>query len=420
MKIRSLFVTVAVAVALLAMPSGSAAQVQPARYAITDLGTLGGAYSFGYGLNNAGVVSGGAATANQTDFVSQTGFLWYRGQMIGVGTLGGSACPGCSSEAGGPNASGLSPVLSETALADPNGEDFCGFGTHRQCLAATWRNGVLTALPTLPGGNNSQAYWANNQGQVIGFSETAVQDPTCGSLTPFQVFQYQAVIWQPNGQIQPLSPVAGDSVAFGFGLNDLGQAVGSSGTCANTGLPPLAPNGTHAVLWQADGTPVDLGNLGGTTNNIAVDVNNEGVVVGNSQYTDGTIHPFIWTSTTGMQDLGAFPGAFLTVAGCCHTLNEQNEVVGFSIDNNGMRAFHWQNGDLEDLNSLVPSDSPWYLLQACSINSAGQIIGAGVINGTVHAYLATPIYGTGTPARGATKPPAFSASVKRFIQQHSH
>src|SRR5512146_1152651 len=93
--------------AFLALPLWLTAQAEPARYTVTDLGTLGGPYSFGYGLNNSGIVSGGAATPNQQDFVSQTGFLWFHGQLVNVGTLGGAACPGCSSEAGGPNASGL-------------------------------------------------------------------------------------------------------------------------------------------------------------------------------------------------------------------------------------------------------------------------------------------------------------------------
>ena len=71
------------------------------------------------------------------------------------------------------------------------------------------------------------------------------------------------------------------------------------------------------MLWDKDGSPTDLGNLGGAYN-IANSVNNRGDVVGGARSPkDGTIHAFKWTKHTGMQDLGAFPGAFVTVAPCC-------------------------------------------------------------------------------------------------------
>ncbi len=419
MKSRPLSPFAAASIVALALLFCQAAfSQQRAQYVVTDLGTLGGSYSFGYGLSDSGLVAGGAATPTQTDFFSQTGFVWKNGRMINTGTLGGSACPDCSSEAGGPNGSGVSPLLSETATADPNGEDFCGFGTHRQCLGAVWMAGVLKPLMPLPGGNNSQAYWINAPGQIIGFSETGVVDLSCGS-TPSQVLQYAATIWNPNGSMKKLSPLSGDTVSFGFGINDRGQAVGSSGNCVNTSLPPINPNGAHAVLWQPDGTAVDLGDLGGHAANIATSVNNLGVVVGNSLATDGTIHPFMWTSSTGIQDLGSFPGAIVTVAGCCHTLNDSGQVVGFAIDPSfNMTAFIVQNGTMTDLNTLLPNTSTWYLLQACSVNNSGQIIGAGFINGEVHAFLASPVSASAAPpARGATKPPALPESVRNAIQQ---
>ncbi len=418
MKSHQLSATLAAVVLLALSFCQPAFSQQPARYVVTDLGTLGGGYSFAYGLSDSGMVSGGAATSNQTDFVSQTGFVWKNGQLNSTGTLGGSACPGCSSEAGGPNAVGVSPLFSETATADPNGEDFCGFGTHRQCLGAVWMTGTLKPLLPLPGGNNSQAYWMNGPGQAVGFSETGVVDPSCGS-TPYQVLQYTAAIWNPNGTVRALSPLAGDTVSFAFGINDRGQAVGSSGNCVNTSLPPLYPNGAHAVLWQPDGTAVNLGDLGGHASNIATTINNLGVVVGNSLSTDGTLHPFMWTSGTGIKDLGAFPGAILTVAGCCHTLNDNGEVVGFAIDASfNMTAFVLQNGTMTDMNTLLPQGSPWYLLQACSVNNSGQIIGAGIINGEVHAFLASPVGSAAAPpARGATKAPAMPAAVRNAIQQ---
>jgi probable HAF family extracellular repeat protein len=75
-------------------------------------------------------------------------------------------------------------------------------------------------------------------------------------------------------------------------------------------VPPAQPHGHQAVLWEKDGSPPDLGSLGGTPN-IATSINNRGEVVGASQSSkDGNIHTFLWTRQTGkMQDLGIFPEA---------------------------------------------------------------------------------------------------------------
>ena len=156
----------------------AAAQPQP-RYTVTDLGTLGGTYSFPFGINDAGKVAGGAATPAQTDFVSTTAFLWTRQKgMTNLGTLGPPAfpaCPTCNSGAAAVGAAGEVAVGSEIATMDPNGEDFCEYGTHHECRGAIWRNGVLTALPVLPGGNNANVFWMNNLGQSSGFSENGVR-----------------------------------------------------------------------------------------------------------------------------------------------------------------------------------------------------------------------------------------------------
>jgi probable HAF family extracellular repeat protein len=362
---------------------------EPPSYTVIDLGTLGGTYSYGYGINNAGWVSGGAATPTQTDGVSQTAFLWSKERGIrDLGTLGGP-----SSEAGGPNASGESAIISETSMMDPLNEDFCGFGTHKQCLGAIWKNGTMTALQPLQGGHNSQAYWIDNQGQVAGLAENGISDPTCASATPFQVLRFEAVIWGPNGAIRELPPLVGDTVGFAFGINDKGQAVGVSGLCSNTSAPPASPFSleSHAVLWEKDGSPINLGSLGGTFN-VPASINDRGEVAGASRSSkDGNIHAFLWTRETGMQDLGIFPGSVVTGAGCCNTINNRGEVALLSADAMGnMRALLWKNGVIYDLNKLIPADSPWYLQATSSINDAGEIAGQGLINGEVHAFLATP------------------------------
>ena len=282
-------------------------------------------------MNNAGWVAG---SANLTPGGPQHAFLWYGGGPLkDLGTLGGP-----NSGAGGPNAFGEVAIGSETSKKDPNGEDFCGYGTNLQCLAAIWRNGHLTALRNLPGGNNANAFGLNNFGQVVGFAENGDVDSnllsprlvgSAGPVTPFQVRRFKPVIWGPLGGIHELTLPPGDTVGFAFGINNLGQSVGSSGVCSNTSLPPVHPNGRHAVLWERDGSPTILPDLGGPGDHVATSINDLGMVAGNSDHTDGTIHAFVWSRHTGIQDLGAFPGAFVTVTPCCDTINNRGDVVGF-------------------------------------------------------------------------------------------
>jgi len=386
----------------------AAAQPQPS-YTVIDLGTLGGTYSFGFGINNAGDVAGAAATPAQKDGFAATAFLWTKQKAItSLGVLGPPLfpdCPTCNSAAAGVGAFGEVAMGSEIAALDPNGEDFGQWEgpflppTHRVTRGAIWRNGVMKLLPNLPGGNNANVFWINNLGQVSGNAENAIPDSSCSIVTPFQVRRFQPVIWGANGDIQRvLSALAGDTVAFALTINDQGQTVGGSGLCSTIGLPPFAiPNTTaaHAVLWEKDGSIRYLGSLGGGVD-IANSINNRGEVLGGGlSPKDGTIHAFLWTRQTGMLDYGAFPGAVATVVGCCHTNNDRGEIVGFSVEPDNPyfgRALIWQGAEPTDLNAFVRDPGPFvYLTSAFSINDAGEIVCQGVTNaGELHACLAVP------------------------------
>jgi probable HAF family extracellular repeat protein len=361
------------------------------RYLVEDLGTLGGPYSFAYNLNNPGVVSGGSATAKQNGDPSelvnnapQTAFLWHNGKLRNLGTLGGP-----DSEAAAAKSSHVAVVDSETANLSREGEDVCGFGTHLQCLAAMWERGQLSPLPLLSGGNNSYALDMNDHGQVVGFSDTDVYDPDCAAARTAS-FQFQAVIWEPNHSVRRLATLDGDTVAFAFGINNRGQVVGVSGVCANL-TPPPYPSPFHAVLWERDGTPIDLGALAGGPSGASA-INDRGDVSGNSFTLDGFPRAFLWTPDTRKLFQLEMPAGFVAALNtCCKTINNRREIVGFMLDVDfNSHAFLWKDGVMVDLNDLIPKGSPWVLQSAAGINESGQIAGQGLINGEVHAFLATP------------------------------
>lgn len=370
-------------------------------YVIQDLETLGGPYSFSYNLNNAGEVSGGSATAKQngnpaefTVNAPQTAFLWRHGHLLNLGTLGGPDSAGAAA-----NLFGLAAIDSETTSLSRQGEDVCAFGTNLQCLAATWKDGRLRPLPLLSGGNNSYAMDMNDRGQIVGFADTDVYDFDCTAPiagAPFRStagFRFQTVIWEPDGSVRPLAPLDADTgVGFATGINNHGQVVGVSGTCANTTPPPYV-TASHAVLWRRDGTPIDLGSLGGGSG--ATAINERGDISGTSTDTDGLPQSFLWTPETRKLVQLVTPAGFVAAVNpCCNTINDEREIVGFmfNADFSVQHAFLWKNGVMVDLNDLIPKDSPWTLQGAFGINDSGQIAGQGLINGEVHAFLATPCH----------------------------
>ncbi len=110
---------------------------------------------------------------------------------------------------------------------------------------------------------------------------------------------------------------------------------------------------------------------------------------------DGSPHAFLWTPETRtlvkLQTPDGFPAA---VNPCCKTINDRREIVGFmfNADFTQQHAFLWKDGVMVDLNDLIPKGSPWILQSAAGINASGQIAGQGLINGEVHAFLATPCH----------------------------
>jgi probable HAF family extracellular repeat protein len=379
------YIISAILVATLAYPIRSAAQD---KYRIATFGTLGGTASAANSINNRGWAMGAANLPGNT---TEHAIVWIHGKLIDLGTLGGPNSSVAWSSV--KNDSGMIAGVSDTSIVDPLGETwscaeaFFPSASGHTCQGFAWQDGVMRALPTL-GGSNGVAAGDNRLGQIAGWAETPTHDPTC--ISP-QVLQFEAVVYGPKqNQIQELPPFPGDPDSAATAINDLGQVVGISGICANA---VGGASAAHAVLWE-NGTPSDIGSLGGVAWNTPTAINNHGVIVGFSDLPGDSAaspnyHAFIWTRNTGITDMGTLPGDAFSIA---WGINEQGQVVGQSIAASGSsRAFLWQNGVMTDLNTLV-AQGPLSLVYANDINDAGEIVG-GAYNSTTGdspAFLAVP------------------------------
>ena len=358
------------------------------QYTITDLPSLGGTNSRANSINNRTWLAG---YSNLGGNQSRHGALWRHGALTDLGTLGGPNSAVTWSVKGD---SGIVAGIAQTAAPDPLGEAWSSAAFYPPPnntgfinLGFVWENGTMRALPTL-GGNNGFATGANSRGQIVGWAENSVHDPTC---VPPQQLQFRPVVYGPNAnQIREFPLPVGDTSGAATGINEQGQAVGISGICDQAVGRYTA---AHALLWEKNGQIVDLGNLGALFWNTPTNINQRGDVVGFAgapNDPDGNfLQAFIWTREGGIRPLGFLPGDVHSEA---YGINEKRQVVGLSCDADGnCRAFIWENGVMRDLNDLKQLSYTATLEQARDINEAGEIAGRSLDPTTGRkAFLATP------------------------------
>jgi probable HAF family extracellular repeat protein len=358
-------------------------------YRVTDLGTIGGTSSAGNSINDIPWVTG-SSTINASDSVVHAS-LWAYGGTFDLGTLGG---PNSAILWPDHNIFGALSGVSEITEMDPLGEAwscsaFFPSVTGHVCVGFSWRWGRMTALPTL-GGTNGYAAGNNNLGQIVGWAETTVHDPTC--ISP-QILQFEAAQWDSaTGAVQELQPLPGDPDGAATSINDREQAVGISGLCYDA---VGAATAEHMVLWE-HGVPTQIPGLGGNDWNTPTDINDIGQVTGFSDLpgdspTSPNFHAFFWSRETGTIDLGTLPGDVYSEG---LGINIEGQVVGESCSAGFAlcRAFLWEHGKMTDLNMLVAPGSSLYLNFANDINDFGQIAGGATdsSNGTTPSFLAIP------------------------------
>ena len=287
--------------------------------------------------------------------------------------------------------------------------------------ASLWEGGIVTDLGGLPGYAWCAAEGLSLSGQYM-----------AGYVLNVDYGDGVGLLWD-NGVKSQLNPLPGDAGCIVLNVNDSGRVAGCSSTTGTS-------DDQHPAYWQ-DGIAYALPTLGGEYGS-ALDINNSGVMVGDSMRADGRDVPCMWIDGWAI-DLGILSGynsgwsrainesgnaainfsspqpgmprytAALWDEGVItpihaigtrpstysYDVNELDQVVGMLCVNSStdLHAMLWDDGVTYDLNALIPADSGWELQVARSINDRGWIVGQGTYNGETRRFLLTPV----VPAPGA-------------------
>lgn len=209
-------------------------------------------------------------------------------------------------------------------------------------------------LPLLAEDTGGGAYGINDQGESVGFSGGPK-----GA---------RAAWWTRSGTVAELASPPGSNGAKAIDINHRGDIVGYAGD-----------NPKVAVLWQKKGSPTQLGTLASYENMQAESISDNGDVVGSAQAFDPTVvrmRAVLWSAgSTLPQDLGVLSGG---VASRARDVDNNGLVVGTSDSSDGNHAFFWTAATgMQDLNS-VSADQTIVLVDALSINSQGAILAVGI------------------------------------------
>jgi probable HAF family extracellular repeat protein len=326
--------------------AGISQAADPPRYSLTDLGTLGGSTSAGYGINARGQVTG---TASTTGNLHTHAFRYGRCSMQDLGTLGGS-----NSTGEGINASG----------EVTGNSDIAGNATFHAFL---YTNGVMKDIDPFGSSSSSSGSSINASGQITGDEQSLA-------------FLYS------NGSMQILQSTLG-YYSYGSGINASGVIVGGGDLFFDPG---------NSAFVYVDGASVSVGFGGDSSSGAAI--NDSGWITGTADFIPyGNTHAFLSNEVQGV-DLGTLGGSNSYGEG----INAGNEVTG-SSDIPGeasTHAFLYSNGKMLDLNTLdKTSRLAKYvtLTDAPGINDKGWIVANGVDlrTGKEHAFVLKPVTGTG-------------------------
>jgi len=310
----------------------------PSGYNIVDLGNGLGTNSYAHAINSQGQVVGYQIVSNCT-----RGFVYSNGVFTDIGSLGST---------------------NQYALTINSTGQVAGFGdTTNGTRAFIFSSGSLTNLGPF-WGIGSYAYGINDSGTIVGF--VAQTNASIG------------LVYSSAG-VTNLGTLGGSN-SFGFAVNSANVVVGSS-LDTNQSLKAFSWSGIQLANLN------DLLSPGsGWVLQEARAINDNGEIVGWGT-TNGCEQGYLFDGNQ-ITGVGLLPGATNSYA---LAVNNLSQVVGASTLSNGItKAVLWDNCSLININDLLPLGSGWDLREARGINDAGQIVGWGITNGQVHAFVLNP------------------------------
>ncbi len=305
------------------------------------------------------------------------------------------------------------------ATATANGRRASTFRAGRLGLVVAMTSSVLFIAPsqanastrldlgTFPGGTSSTAYDISESGEVVGSSDggsfpgehpffwsqsTGMIDilppgfdggVARGVNESGEVFGStfkngqgeQAFTWSLSGGTHLIDPVPGDDFSVAIDINNNGDVVGYSRTLACCSSP------NHAFIWNLSTGTVGLGGLGGG-DAYAQYLDDAGEVTGSARLPSGDFTVFKWTSGGGMVNI-APPG---WTDGNPFAISETGQIVGsIQIAPGGdYHAFSWtQTGGMVDLGVFGGNYSYAY-----AVNDVGTVVGSSTTaSGDMHGFL---------------------------------
>jgi uncharacterized membrane protein len=321
-------------------------------YTLTDLGELipNAQYSIGYSINEAGWVAGVAEAPGTTQGIQ----AFVYDPASGVTVL--RDAPGASQV-----------LISNTGVVAGSVGAQAFIYDHGTVKNVVGYGGALTTVGSI-----------SDAGVLIGTST----DP---------LGRYHGVQWNLNGQMthwyQPLPEYQDLAIV---GMNNHGTVLG-------VGYNAATPGARQAFI-QSGNTVTRLPLLAGNLSYF-VGINDRNEVAGVSADTEGNGRAVL-VRDGKVIELGSPSLPFTT--SWASAINNSGQVVGYvggMLNHSSLQSAVLFEGDkVTLLASLLSPDvaGQWDLQFATDINDAGQIVGSGVFNGQVRAFLLTPVPEPGT------------------------